>query len=79
MSERASLVVIDGITYDLSQASDQCLRIIEELKSLDEIVSEKNNLVALLHRARNGYIADLKAEVIKEKTGVDLSTLFDEE
>ena len=43
MSERPSLVVIDGDTYDLSQASDQCLRIIEELKSLDEIVSEKNN------------------------------------
>ena len=49
------------------------------LQQLDRLFEEKTNLMALLTKAKNAYIADLKTEIIKSKTGVDLSSLFDEE
>ena len=34
--------------------------------------------MALLTKARNAYIADLKTEIIEGRTGVDLGALFDD-
>ena len=49
------------------------------LQHLDRVFEEKSTLMALLTKAKNAYMADLKAEIIKNKTGVDLSSLFDAE
>jgi hypothetical protein len=61
------------------QASDEAKVLVARLQHMDRMFEEKSNLLALLTKAKNAYIADLKAEIIKEKTGVDFSTLFDEE
>jgi hypothetical protein len=36
------------------------------------------NMRALLTKAKNAYIADLKNEMVRESSGVDLRTLFED-
>lgn len=79
MADSPQLLRLDGEEYDLSKASDEAKALVARLQHLDRLFEEKSNLLALLTKAKNAYIADMKAEMIKDKTGVDLSTLFDEE
>ena len=79
MADEQLTLRFDGVDYDLSQASDEAKALVVKVKNVDRLVEEKTNLMALLTKAKNAYIADLKTEIIKNKTGVDLSTLFDEE
>ena len=79
MADAAQTLRLDGEDYDLGKASDEAKAIVARLQHLDRLFEEKSNLMALLTKAKNAYIADLKTEIIKNKTGVDLSSLFDEE
>ena len=79
MAEVPQILRLDGEDYDLSKASKEAKALLARLQHLDRLFEEKTNLMALLTKAKNAYIADLKTEIIKNKTGVDLSALFDEE
>lgn len=79
MADAPQILRLDGEEYDLSKASDDAKVLVARLQHLDRQFEEKSNLMALLTKAKNAYIADLKTEIIKDKTGVDLSSLFDEE
>lgn len=79
MADAPQILRLDGEDFDLSKASDEAKAIVARLQHLDRLCEEKSNLMALLTKAKNAYIADLKTEIIKNKTGVDLSSLFDEE
>ena len=79
MAETPQILRLDGEDYDLSKASEEAKALVARLQHLDRLFEEKSNLMALLTKAKNAYIADLKTEIIKNKTGVDLSSLFDEE
>lgn len=79
MPDAPQILRLDGEEYDLSIASDEAKALVARLQHLDRLLEEKNNFLAVLTKAKNAYIADLKAEIITNKTGVDLSTLFDEE
>ena len=79
MPDAPPILRLDGEDYDLSKASAEAKALVARLQHLDRLFEEKTNLMALLTKAKNAYIADLKTEIIKEKTGVDLSSLFDEE
>jgi hypothetical protein len=79
MADQPQILRLDGADFDLSKASDEAKAIVARLQHLDRLFEEKSNLMALLTKAKNAYIADLKTEIIKNKTGVDLSSLFDEE
>ena len=79
MTDAPQILRLDGETYDLSKASEEAKTVIARLQHLERLFEEKSNMMALLTKAKNAYIAELKTEIIKTKTGVDLSTLFDEE
>jgi len=79
MAEAPQILRLDGEDYDLSKASDEAKALMARLQHLNQLFEEKSNLMALLTKAKNAYIADLKAEIIKNKTGVDFSTFFDAE
>jgi hypothetical protein len=79
MADQPQILRLDGEDFDLSKVSDEAKAIVARLQHLDRLFEEKSNLMALLTKAKNAYIADLKTEIIKNKTGVDLSSLFDEE
>ena len=79
MADAPQILRLDGEDYDLFNASDEAKVLVARLQQLDRLFEEKTNLMALLTKAKNAYIADLKTDIIKSKTGVDLSSLFDEE
>jgi len=45
----------------------------EQLRGLDVSINEKNNLSAVLLKAKKAYIADLKSEMLSQKAGFDFS------
>ena len=65
--------------YAISDFTAKGQEIIKHLafvhSSLETLEAQK----ATLNRARNGYIQDIKEEVIEKKSGVDLVGLFLEE
>jgi hypothetical protein len=79
MANQSQILRLDGEDFDLFKASNEAKALVARLQHLDRLFEEKSNLMALLTKAKNAYIADLKTEIIKNKTGVDLSSLFDEE
>jgi hypothetical protein len=79
MAEASQILRLDSENYDLSKVSTEAKALVVRLQQIDLLVEEKRNLVALLTKAKNAYIADIKGEIIKKKTGVDFSALFDAE
>ena len=79
MADTPPILRLDGEDFDLSNASEEAKALVARLQKLDRLVEENSSMMVLLTKAKNAYIADLKTEIIEKKTGVDLSSLFDEE
>ena len=73
------LFQIDGIHYNTDDFNKEAKVIIAHLSFVHERLNELKNNMALLSKAKNGYIEDLKTEIIQERTGVDFSDLFNDE
>ncbi len=69
-------VRIDGEEYDLSSLSAEARSQFELIKFADAQIAELTNMLALLRRAKRAYTTDLENEIIKSKTGIDISSLF---
>lgn len=67
---------IGGQTYDVNSLNKDAIAIVESLHRVEARIQEKQNLIALLLKAKNAYIADLNAEIVQERSGVDLGALF---
>ena len=67
---------IDGQSYEINSLGQNAIILLERLKSTQADIQEKQNLYSLLLRAKNGYIADLNAEIVQDRSGVDLAALF---
>ena len=68
---------IDGVEYDFESLSPEAKAIIEKLQHTDTQIQDNKNLSALLTRAKNSYVHELKREMIEGKSGVDIASLFD--
>ena len=63
-------IEIDNNQYDLDELSDLAKSQVASLKYVDIKIREANNLKAILQRAKNSYIEDLKKEIISNKAGL---------
>lgn len=79
MDDTPRILRLDGEEYDLSTATNEAKVLVAQLQGLAGLLEERINFMALLTKAKNAYISDLKMEIIQNRTGVDLSTLFDAE
>ena len=68
---------IDGVEYDFESLSPEAKAILEKLEHTETQIQDNKNLSALLTRAKNSYIHELKREMIEGKSGVDIASLFD--
>jgi hypothetical protein len=72
-------IKIDGLDYMICSFTQDgqslCLQLLFSAEKLRELSADG----ALLIRARNGYISDLKEEILKKKTGVDMSSLLEDD
>ena len=68
---------IDGVEYDFESLNPEAKAILEKLQHTETQIQDKQNLSALLTRAKNSYVQELKREMIEGKSGVDIASLFD--
>jgi hypothetical protein len=70
---------LDQHSYDSDHLPDVAREIYEGLIFTSKMVKELEARQALFLRAKNGYIEDIKNEVVQKKSGVDLGSLFSED
>ena len=70
---------IDSVEYDTEVLSQEGRNLVALLTFARLKQHEMNNQLALLSRAKNAYIADLKSEIVKGRTGLDLGKLFSDD
>ncbi len=70
---------LDGAEYDLGALSAEGRALVERLSFAHLQVQTLSNQQALLTKAKNAYIADLKSEIVQGRTGVDLGALFSDD
>lgn len=73
MSEQFS---IDSVEYLVNDLSEEGRSLIKRLKFVQFKLNELSNQKALMTRAKNAYIEDLKMEIVQGRSGLDLGTLF---
>jgi hypothetical protein len=70
---------IDGAEYDVDELSAEGSALVDRLMFVQRQTVELFNEQAVLNKAKNAYIADLKAEIVEGRTGVDLGVLFSDD
>ncbi|NBX45592.1 MAG: hypothetical protein EBR00_11275 [Gammaproteobacteria bacterium] len=70
---------IDGVEYTTDSLSQEGRDLVVRLTFVRLQQQELSNQIALLTKAKNAYISDLKTEIIQGRTGVDLGSLFSED
>ena len=70
---------IESVEYDIEQLSQQGRDLCEHLNFTLSSLQELNNMLAVLSKAKNAYISDLKTEIVRGRTGVDLGALFSDD
>ena len=70
---------IDGVEYTTDSLSQEGRDLVARLTFARLQQQELSNQIALLTKAKNVYIADLKSEIIQGRTGVDLGALFSDD
>lgn len=66
----ATKVKFDDKEYDVSDVSENARAQLGSLTFVDEKLKELNNMHALLTRAKNSYVKDLRRELISDKAGL---------
>ena len=67
---------IDNKDFDVSKLSDAGRKILSNYMYVVKQLQAAENMHAVLIKARNAYMADIKNEMIQGKSGVDLAALF---
>lgn len=67
---------IDGKKYKQEFDTDAGLELYTKLQNVNAKLQELANLQVVLVQAKNSYMSELKDEVIRSKTGIDLGQIF---
>jgi hypothetical protein len=70
---------IDGVEYTTDSLSQEGRDLVARVTFTRLTLQELSNQQALLTKAKNAYIADMKTEIIQGRTGVDLGALFSDD
>lgn len=76
MARKLKTVRLNDVDYPVDRLSAEGLEALERYRFVEERLRELRNTEALLTRARNAYIADLKDEILRARTGLDFSDLL---
>lgn len=72
----SALFNIDGIHYSTGDLTSEAQKIWESLLFARRKLNSLENQLALLAKAKNGYIVSLSEEIVTKRSGVDLSALL---
>jgi hypothetical protein len=68
--------ILDGKEYAPADLSENGQRLFRSYLTVERQLNEAQNMYAVLTKARQAYMADIKNEIIQGKSGVDLAALF---
>ena len=68
-------VTIDGTSFDLADLGERARERARGFRLAEARLAEAEALHAALVRAKNGYIADLHAEIVRDRAGVALGAM----
>ena len=71
-----NILRLDDKEYDLTNMDEKSQKIFNHFIHVHRKLSELRNMKVILNRAKNGYIEDLKYEIIKNKTGIDIENFL---
>lgn len=67
---------IGGVEYSTDGLSEEGRELVQQVKFTQLKLIELSNQQALMSKAKNAYIADLKMEILQGRTGLDLGDLL---
>ena len=71
---KTKFVRFDGKTYDVKHFDGHIKELFIKLSSVDALCTEKEKLLAVLTRAHNSYMKELRNSLIAQKAGFDFTT-----
>ena len=77
--EMNELFSIDGAYYRVGDLTDECRVQLENLLFVRVNLNLLKNKIALMTKAKNAYIGDLKSDIVEGRSGVDLGLLFSDD
>lgn len=66
-------IKLDEQIYEVDTLSERSENLLSNLRKLDEQLTEKQNVIAILTKAKRAYINELKAEMLMSKSGIDFN------
>ena len=75
----SSLFQMDGLEYAADTLTPEGKMLLVRLQFTQLKIQELLNQQAVLTNSKNAYISDLGAEIVKSKSGIDLSSLISED
>ena len=72
----ANFFMIDGDKYSTEGLSPDGIELVTMLKFSQKKITNLTNQHALLMKAKNAYISDIKVEVVESRSGLDVGALF---
>ena len=65
--------------YSVADLPENGRLLVNKLEFVQSTLVELYNKKAMMNRAKNGYISDLKAEIIANKAGLDIPAMFSDD
>jgi len=72
-------VRLDQWDYPVDALGPEGQKVLQDYIFATAQLRHLRNMQAILTRARNAYIADLKYEIVQGRTGLDLSDMFSDD
>ena len=73
------LVDVQGQKFKTEELNETCMRLVNMGVATELKIRKLMNERAVLTRAKNAYIDDLKLEVVESKSGLDIGALFSDD
>ena len=73
------IFTVDQKSYDTDSLSEVAKIIYENLNFVQQASQELSDTHAVLNRAKNAYIEDLKEEIVQKKSGIDFISLLQDD
>jgi hypothetical protein len=63
-------IKVNDVEYDVDSMSDNSRKTIATITFISNRIAELGNMRSVLQKAKNGYVDDLKKEILTNKAGV---------
>ena len=67
----ADKISIDGVEHEISDLDEISKKLVISISKVDEKIHDNANLIAVLTRAKNSYMEELKRKALADKAGFD--------